>query len=400
MTLDAAALRPYFAQFGYSPSNPLVSELQKQLRALGVDPGPVDGVLGERTLAALVSASSGRTPSPALTAALDAARKGGVQLPGLSTPTPRDDLPDFFAKNPKLSDAERSALAGLFKAPEAPVTSTQPEQETWKKLLDAQRATLNAGRPSISLGADGQVLARGSSGNDRIQVTSQDGQVRVRITERDSGRALAERQFDAARVRGLTVDGGDGNDFIENGSRDARGVDGARLQAGRGADVVYNNADRAQILGSPLEAPGTRGDVVYNEGNRARIQGSSGQDYIVSSAADTSIIAASAGDLTAVTGRNQRVYAGRQGGVVSNGENLITGEPSRLASNPLLAAALTQEAQGVIDQIRGSLDAVPAAVTPRVVSTVEPTETQPVPRRRLPASEGLITDVLPDRTFV
>ncbi len=392
ITLDAATLRPYFAQFGYAPSSSLVTELQKQLKSMGIDPGPVDGVLGERTLAAVASASS--APSPALTAALEAARKGGVQLPGLTTPTKRDDLSDFFANNPKVSDAERRALSQLFKAPDAPTTtSASPEQASWQKMLDAQRATLNASTPAISLGADGKLLARGSSGNDRIQLTRNDGDVRVTISDRDSGRPLLERRFEASRVRGVTVDAGAGDDVIENGFRAERGVDGARLRGGLGTNVIYNNGEGALIQGSQLKPAGASGDVILNEGNRARIQGSSGRDYIVSNAADTSIRASSQGDLTALTGRNQRVMAGTEGAVVSNGANLITGVPSRVYSDPLLAGALELEAQQGANHIRQRLDALrPEALTPRVLSTVEPTESRPLLRPRPTVSEPLITD--------
>ena len=350
-TISPSALRPYFQQHGYPTTNPLVSDLQRQLKAMGVDPGPNDGVLGERTLAALTQASG--QPSAGLTAALDAARKGGVQLPGAGGP---QSLGDYVAKGGKLSEAERADLGKLFAPADASAAAPTAEQAALKKDLNLTRVTESLRRPSIALGPDGQVTARGTAGNDRIMLSRTGDDVRVSIADRDTGKLLLAQKFDAAKVKGLTVDAGAGDDAIENGFRNTRGVDGAVIKPGTGTNLVYNNGAAAHLQGSQDKAPDAVGDIVLNEGARARIDGSSGADHIVSNGVGSRISAASKGDVVVATGRDQQIDVGAEGRVVSNGQNDLRAVRAHVTSSPELAVTMERQAQDGADRLRLMLD--------------------------------------------
>jgi hypothetical protein len=157
------------------------------------------------------------------------------------------------------------------------------------------------------------VSARGTAGNDRIMLSRTGDDVRVSIADRDTGKLLLAQKFDAAKVKGLTVDAGAGDDAIENGFRNTRGVDGAVIKPGTGTNLVYNNGAAAHLQGSQDKAADAVGDIVLNEGARARIDGSSGADHIVSNGVGSRISAASKGDLTVATGRDQQIDVGADG---------------------------------------------------------------------------------------
>lgn len=234
--------------------------------------------------------------------------------------------------------------------------AAKPDARALEAELAANRRAQSLRGPHISLGADGQVVARGGAGNERFQLARDGNDVRVRISDRDSGKILANERFDASKVKGVTVDAGDGDDVIENGFRSLRGVDGAVIQPGAGTNLVYNNGVGAHIQGSQAKPQGAAGDIVLNEGARTRIDGSSGADHIVSNARGSRITATGAGDLTVATGADQEIDAGRTGRVVSNGQNNLRAVRDNVLSSPGAAIDLETGAQLEANRLRGILE--------------------------------------------
>ncbi len=124
MTISATTLRPYFSQYGYPESNEQDKALQRLLKAAGFDPGPIDGVRGEKTLAAAMQAMASPSVSPNLASALEALGARAPSVGNKAQPT----LADFFQNNTKITAEERKRIAGLFGNVQAATPKT-PEQE-------------------------------------------------------------------------------------------------------------------------------------------------------------------------------------------------------------------------------------------------------------------------------
>lgn len=253
-------------------------------------------------------------------------------------------------------EAAKPAAAAAGAAEDGKTAAAKPDARALEAELTANRRAQALRGPHISLGADGQVVARGGAGNERFQLARDGNDVRVRISDRDSGKILANERFDASKVKGVTVDAGDGDDVIENGFRSLRGVDGAVIQPGAGTNLVYNNGVGAHIQGSQAKPQGAVGDIVLNEGARTRIDGSSGADHIVSNARGSRITATGAGDLTVATGADQEIDAGRSGRVVSNGQNNLRAVRDNVLSSPGAAIDLETGAQLEANRLRTLLE--------------------------------------------
>ncbi len=115
-------------------------------------------------------------------------------------------------------------------------TRSQSSPRSRLDLLALEDRTL----PAVSVSyINGILTVQGDAGDDRIGITQSGGQVVVTNT----GQA-----FNAAGVRALTVDGGDGNDYI---SIDASVAVGALVFGGYGNDTLVGGGGDDQLFGGP-----------------------------------------------------------------------------------------------------------------------------------------------------
>lgn len=183
-----------------------------------------------------------------------------------------------------------------------------------------------ADAPSIELGADGKLRVKGSSANEEIMVAQDGDQVRARIRNIRDPQQVMERSFAAKDVRSAEIDGGDGNDLIWNGTRNARGIDHARITMSgpQGGDVnaVFSNASNVQIDGGKSKAT-----EVAAIGDRVAIKGSTGADTI-SVVGEGARVSVSKEDTAAVAGRDSRIE-GAGTFAATNGRGYILGKDGR-----------------------------------------------------------------------
>lgn len=185
-------------------------------------------------------------------------------------------------------------------------------------------------QPSITLGKDGKLSVMGSSANEEIVVAQDGDMIRARIRNiRDPGQSI-ERSFAAKDVKSTVIDGGDGNDLIWNGTRNARGVDNARItmSGAQGGDVnaVFSNANNVQIDGGKSKAT-----EVAALGDRVSIKGSTGADT-VSVLGDGARVSVSKEDTASVAGRDSRIE-GAGTFAATNGRGYILGQDGRVVDD-------------------------------------------------------------------
>src|SRR5919199_2771473 len=115
-------------------------------------------------------------------------------------------------------------------------TRTQSPPRWRLALLALEDRTLPAVTASF---VNGILTVLGDAADNQIRVTQANGQIVVTTT----GQA-----FDAAAVRSLTVDGGDGNDYI---AIDASVAIGALVFGGYGNDTLVGGGGGDQLFGGP-----------------------------------------------------------------------------------------------------------------------------------------------------
>jgi Ca2+-binding RTX toxin-like protein len=169
----------------------------------------------------------------------------------------------------------------------------QPTDRTRRTLRMESLEGRSLMAADILLSSSGVLNISGSAGNDQIEVADAnvgtggwyDGgstQLRVTITNRDTGQVVSSQIFSKDAVKNLVIEGGDGNDVINNYTNKP-----SMIHAGDGNDTVQGGSGFDKITGAETITSDTSKDCVggpyFGTGVRDGVlfvEGSQGDDDI------------------------------------------------------------------------------------------------------------------------
>lgn len=217
---------------------------------------------------------------------------------------------------PSFDNLEARTLCTVSPTLALPAATLQPIDTT-----PVVTVPLPTPQVTVTLGAEGELLINGTTGDDSVKVQTSSGQVTVIVSVPNAagGFNLTYTSFDPKRVSAIHFRGFDGNDFFQNDSAVKCIAEGHAgndtLIGGGGADVIWGGVGDDYMLGQGGDDAldgGLGNDILWGGAGNDSMSGGDGHDFMGGNSGND-VMNGGAGDDTLLGQEGDDVLHGNDG---------------------------------------------------------------------------------------